>query len=186
MENNKLKIMRKIVLLMVIMTLIIQGNGFAQDKIFIDEKVYETTNSWDFKIGSLGNPSNPNIRVGKHSNNGYLIITINDFSNTTVAGTLYIFLEDDTIIKCYDKGVTDKNNGKTTSVYYLTKSEIERLKNYRITKVRYTIKRVVGSDNYTANNSKGSSFSSISRFTEPDPDYKDYYETDKEIRKLFQ
>jgi hypothetical protein len=112
-------------------------NMECQNILFVGNKKYKTTQGWWFDTeASMDN--SPKISVGKDKNNGLLIITAFT-GGLKIGGTLIVYLEDDTIIVCKDRGIRDITNGECTTVYYLTIKEIERMKYSKIMSIRYNV-----------------------------------------------
>lgn len=155
---------------------------FGQNYIYHGGKQYESTSEWSFQMNAMYWTNNTTVfTVAKHSNGGYLMISINvPFKSHYIGGTVTVFLSDGSTIKCTDKGIRDYVDNQSIALYNLTKSEIELLKSNRITRVRFSIiGDMDGTQSFTADNRKMfySSYGS---------DQKSYYETDVEIKKLFE
>lgn len=157
----------------------------AQNYIYRGNKKFEATDSWEFSLNAKYWTGNPEIRIAKNSNGGYLIISINvPFESESISGTLTIILDDGTIIKCIDKGVRDYVDEQSIKLYTLTTSEIEKMKYSKISKIRFNIYSNNGFEKprntpYTASNYIYNPYKSF------DSQDKDYYETDVEIANLF-
>lgn len=164
-----------------IMTVFMCLFGSAQNYIYKGDKQYESTNSWEFKMNGRYWTGNPELTVAKHSNGGYLMISIDvPFKSHHIGGTVIVFLSDGTTVKCTDKGIRDHVDNQSIALYNFTNSEIERLKENRITRVRFSIVGgMEGTETFTADNKK-------TVFALYGSDAKDYYETNVEITELFE
>ena len=91
-------------------------------------------------------------------------------------------MEDGTIINCVDKKIRDEVDGKSIALYSFTNSEMEKLKELDILKIRFIIKAkpgVYGSNagNFTAKNVKSKSF--LNEETE-------YFDTSESVKLLYE
>jgi hypothetical protein len=150
--------------------------ALAQNKniIYSGSKTYESTPTWSFELnrghGSLG------LAIGKNKKEGVLLLTIETIiKQIYLKGIVLLFLEDGSVIKCYDKGVKDYLDGRSMSLYNLTADEIKILINKRIVKVRFSLYNN-GYESLSADNKKIIAFRSKE---------KPYYETNIEVWDLF-
>jgi hypothetical protein len=171
----------KNITLLLTITLFLCANTFAQNYIYKGDNKYESTKSWEFKLNGSYWTSNPEITIAKHSNGGYLMISIDvPFSENKIGGTLFVFLIDGSVIKCTDKGIRDHVDNKSIALYNFTKTEMERLTQNRITKIRFSIiSQMNDSETFTADNTKDD-------FVYGSINEKKYYETDLEVSNLFE
>jgi len=61
-----------------------------------------------------------------------------------IRGKLTIYLDDGTVISCLDRGKYDYVDNIATTIFYLTKDELEKMKVVNINTIRYTLKCVSG------------------------------------------
>ena len=155
----------------------------AQNTFFIGNKKYKTTEEWTFQTeASMDN--NPRISVGKDNNKGLLIITAFTMG-IKIGGTLIIYLEDETIITCKDRGINDVTNNECTTVYYLAISEIESMKKSKIMSVRYNvISSQYHKDSFIAKNSH-KNFSITEFLNKKTQEQHIYWDTEIDINNLF-
>lgn len=155
---------------------------FGQNYIYKGDNQYEATSSWKFELNGHYWTGDPEFTVAKHTNGGYLMISIEvPFKQHYIGGTVTIFLSDGSTIKCTDKGVRDHVDNKSIALYNFTKAEIDLLKQNRITRIRFSIMQgMEGAETFTADNKK-MTFSFYGSGKK-----KDYYETDVEITELFE
>lgn len=146
----------------------------AQNYIYVGSKNYPSTPTFNFY-----NPNNsnyPELIIAKHSDGGYAMFSVGTMAKEFyIKGTLFLFLDDGSIIKCTDKGKRDYVDNKSINLYNLTNEEINLLKFYRIIKIRYSINEPTGIENYTAENNKSDYLSGISGV----------YKTEIEVSELF-
>ena len=154
----------------------------SQNTFFIGSKKYKTTQEWTFQTeASIDN--NPRISVGKDNYKGLLIITAFTMG-IKIGGTLVIYLEDDTIITCKDRGVNDVTNGECTTVYSLSLNEIEKMKNFKIMNIRYNlISNQFSKDSFIAKNVYKNS--SIVELFNKKKQEQVYWDTEIDISNLF-
>jgi hypothetical protein len=172
----------KSLILTTIVTFVTCLSVVGQNYIYSGDNQYEATDSWTFKLNGQYWTENPEFTVAKHSNGGYLMISIKvPFKSHYIGGAVTIFLSDGSTIKCTDKGIRDHVDNKSIALYIFTKTEIELLKQKRITRIRFSIMcGSEGANTFTCDNVKFTSSFYGSRKE------KDYFETDVEIIKLFE
>ena len=142
--------MKKIILVIVIMlsnlTLII-----AQNTFLIGEKTYPCTPLIYFPSDGQYLSGNLIVLIAKNEETGMIVVSISVDLNTNnrIKGNIIIYLDNNTIITCIDRNKFDIVNDFATTIYYLTKDEINKLKNINIQKIRFTIE---DKGSYTASN----------------------------------
>ncbi len=144
--------MKYLFLLMV--TMFISLASVGQNYIYRGDDRFEATNTWRFPLNGHYWTGDPEITIGKRANGGLLMISIaTPYKMNYIVGTLTVFLSDGTTIKCTDKNARDYVDSKSIAVYEFTATEIERLKVYRIMKIRFSIAGgIEGPDALTADN----------------------------------
>lgn len=159
-------------------------NTNAQNYIYKGSEQFEATNTWSFMLNGHYWSTDPTIVVAKHSNGGYLMLSIEvPFKSHFIKGNLTIILEDGNMINCVDRNVRDYVDNTSTNLYNLTLDEIEKMKNSRISKVRFNICE----QNYRMKDEiKPFTASNENDKFNSDVDEIDYYETDLEISNLFE
>lgn len=163
----KLKIyfkMKKYFILLYLMIQFINENN-GQDLFFIGEKSYPSSH----EVGLTSISEHPYehsiyVQIAKDGENALFVINISSesilFEDWAVGDNLLIYLDNGTVITCKDKKKYDHVNNISTTVYYLTKSELEKIKISNINTLRYNIickvctpsSRLVNA--FTATNSK--------------------------------
>lgn len=121
--------------------LLISSLTFAQGKmVLIDKSSIDATEFWDFSVEKYAYSGNLKVQIGKNETNGTLLLQI-ETSNPTyyIGGTVYLFLEDGNVITCTDKNKRTSSDKTVQSYYNLTASEINLLKNNKLTDVRFKI-----------------------------------------------
>jgi hypothetical protein len=128
--------MRIIPLLLFLITSICHGQNY----ILVGDTKYESTETISFP--GFGAFSDLHIQFAKN-NDGSGLIFLTKFTGSSsqfIGGTILIYLDNGSVLKCYDKGKRDYVNDMSTSIFNLTKQEIEILKESSIQSIRYTIK----------------------------------------------
>ncbi|ESU24366.1 hypothetical protein FEDK69T_08130 [Flavobacterium enshiense DK69] len=127
--------MKKLFYFILLSSTIIHG----QQMLMVGEKTYSATDTWTFGCECPSSIA-PEILIAKGKDGkGMLSIKIMDYMNDHVGGDLLIYLMNGTIIKCQDRKIRDKANNKSTSLYYLTQLEIEKMSTSRIRSIRFCI-----------------------------------------------
>lgn len=73
-------------------------------------------------------------------------------------GDIYLYLQNGEVIKCLDRKIKGYTDNISSSIYYLTVSEIEKLKNQNITSITFSISHIdnwgnkLSKTNHTAKN----------------------------------
>lgn len=168
--------MKKLLTLIILISLVFTMNVAGQNYIYSDDKQFPATNSWSFKLNATYWSGDPEIRVAKNSSGGYLMISIEvPRKEHYISGSVTVFLADGTAIKCTDKGIRDHVDNKSVALYNFSQAEIELLKSSLISKIRFSIMEGMdGTRAFTANNEK-----------EYGSGDKKYHETNVEITAIF-
>lgn len=165
-----------------ILLLMISLPLYSQNIIYRGSNKYSATEEWKFEtpdkfIDELS------VQVGRTDKGGLLRLSIDSDFDNYIAGNVYVFLEDGTMLTCTDKKIKDKVDGKSVVLYYFTNSEMEKLAELDIMKIRFTLKSSqFGTENYTAENAGKSTLKYI------DENLKmvyEYYDTSSAILTLF-
>lgn len=117
------------------------------NKIFIGENVYTCTKKYGFinyTNYSMSDFCKPSISFAKNGNSGFFIFSIRGHK---VKGTVYLYLDDNTVIKMYDKNfcdcVNEGGDNWCTCIYNLTSQEIIKLKTTNIQTIRYSLYKYI-------------------------------------------
>ncbi|WP_194974200.1 hypothetical protein [Aquiflexum lacus] len=131
----------KNLLFIVVLFVISSTSLYSQNLFFIGENTYQTTDFFDFYLKGSSFSSELKIAIGKDNDKGLIILTkqVGHFEDNKISGDLLIYLDDASIIKCFDKGIRDKVNNEATTVYFLTSQEVEKLKQVNINSIRYSL-----------------------------------------------
>lgn len=153
-------------------------NKQSENKIYIGETSYPSTNTWTFSNDYFKTLA---VTVAIHpTTGGFLMLeTSTSFPQEKISGTVLLYLANNTVIKCIDRGIKDHVNGKSIALYKFTEEEMEKLAQNRITSIRFSVRSNFSSDTYIVENVK----SMLDKLSSPNSE--DYYETEKEIKDLF-
>lgn len=133
--------MIKNILLLIVLFVNLQ-EAVSQNTFFIGDKVYPCSDSYLFgKKDYLNGSREVKINFLKDGERGIVAITINNYllPNTRVKNKLILYLDNNQVITCIDRRKFDIVNDYATTLYYLTKDEINKLKNSNIATIRYTV-----------------------------------------------
>lgn len=145
-------------ILIILITLFTIFISNAQERFFIGEKSYPCTESIRLSGRSGGAASNSvfntnvSVLIAKKEKTGIFVFRTGSPTKIRVKGKLLIYLENGTVITCIDRGKYDYVDKTATTIYYLTKEELNKMKNSNIDTVRYTLGSGPFARDYTASN----------------------------------
>lgn len=153
----------------------------SQNTLFIGNKTYKSTPIWTFYTDGSPYDNYPKVSVAKGNKGGLFVLTLSTpMEDFRIGGQLLIYLQDNTVIKCIDKGIRDRANNKETKIYNLTLTEIDKMASSKIISIRFNILNFSTSEGYIADNKYQATISEqLSRVT------KEYYDTELDISELF-
>lgn len=103
-------------------------------RFFIGEKSYPCTESYN--LGDLGF-GGCSVLLAKDGQKCIFAITTG--MERIVVNTIILYLDDNSLIKLYDRKIRDCVNSNCTAVYYLTIGEIKKIQASNIATIRYTV-----------------------------------------------
>lgn len=117
---------------------------FAQETMTAkDGKEYKATTNWTFSCEDYVYSGILEVQLARTEKGGLLKLGVDVSKETFYIGdTVYIILEDGSFITCTDKGIREMKGKKTIAYYFLTTSEMAKLKSIPLTNVRFRIKGV--------------------------------------------
>lgn len=127
---------------------------------FKGSKPYRATNSWNFICNNYALTGTATIQIAKSEKGGILKLAVETTNPTfNIAGTSYIYLADNFIITCSDKGIRENKENQIVSYYSLSLLEMNKIKTIDIQSIRFSIKGNSGkfssqTGNFTAVNQK--------------------------------
>jgi hypothetical protein len=157
----------------------IASKSFGQNLIYYGNKKYTATSIWTFKCENYFWVGDLDVQIAKTNNGGYLKVAIEVPTNDLYIGSsVFIFLEDGTIITCSDKGIRDYLDKQSIALYVLTQAEMEKLKSINISKIRFKIKT-----KYSKYNQDPGSFTAYNHFEVMNLNYKGLFDKNKTVEK---
>jgi hypothetical protein len=125
---------------MFIILLCAKANG--QNTFFIGPKKYPCSESYILRSGGSFDEEIVNVVIVKDGEAGMIVLSHENGygGGLKIKGKVLIYLEDGSIITCIDRGKYDYVDKIATTIYSLTKGEIENLKTSNIHSIRYTLK----------------------------------------------
>lgn len=124
-----------------------------------------------------------NIQIAKTDKGGILKITLATANDKArIAGGLYVDLTNADVIACTDKNVKESSDGKTTSYYYFTPAEWQKLKKSDIYAVRFII--AGGPNTFGSQTGYFTAYNKMNYFSTAFDKSKKTYDTAKEISIL--
>src|SRR5690606_3620919 len=128
---------KKILLLVLLMSL---QKTFSQNTFFIGNKSYLCTQTYTLGVEPFFDRNKVEINFIKDGEKGMIAFTIsNSYSPyARVKNNLLLYLDNNQVITCVDRKKSDVVNDSATTLYYLTKDEVSKLKKSNISTIRYT------------------------------------------------
>ena len=149
----------------------------SQNQIYVGDKSYPSTINWSFKTPNYSMTAN--YSIAKYSKGGYLMFEYSGSGGcwpTNEPGDLLIYLENNEMIRCVNRGIRDCVNDKILSLYKFTFLEMNKLKKYRIKRIRFSVGESINQKkSYVVENIKPLGFN----------EQPSEYATEKEISELF-
>jgi hypothetical protein len=112
---------------------------FTQNIVFIGEKSYPSTETWNF--------NNVDINIGRmNSSSAFIMISTreDDYIKETISGSLIIYLKNGKQIILTNKIATDHLDNNTSAVYTINSTNLNLLKSSNINIIRYSINNEYG------------------------------------------
>ncbi len=127
---------------------------------FKDGKTAAAAAPWRFLCENYALTGHADIQVARADKGGWLKIEVDTTDPSFyIGGVTYVYLEDQTVLVCTDKGMRENINGKAAAWYVFTAAEMERLKKTDIQSIRFNIRGTASkfssqTGNFTAVNKK--------------------------------
>jgi len=113
--------------------------------VFIDDKRFESTDLIRFRCEGI-TMGRISMRFTKNQDGGSYVIM--NSQNEYIIGTVFLYLDNNSVIKLVDRNkrdiINEDNRTFNRSIYYLTKSEVELLKQVNIETIRYKTSPFLG------------------------------------------
>ena len=142
----------------VLFFLFLAYSASAQEILFIGSKSYPCTETFELKSPETIGGIDLDVCIAKSDEGGYIVLSCDTWmSHKYIGGNIQILLADQSFIKCIDRGIRDKVNNVSTTIYKLTKDEFIRLSKVNIYSIRFSLKAddgfVAETDDYSVVNS---------------------------------
>lgn len=117
----------------------------SSNSLFIGNKSYPSSDTYSLNSGDFIKEKEIQICFAKDADKGIIAFAVNNsfMPTTRVKNKLILYLDNNEVITCVDRGKFDIVDDYATTLYYLTKEEINKLKKSNISTIRYTV-----GDNY--------------------------------------
>lgn len=131
----------------------------GQNTFFIGQKTYSCTEKFTLKSNKDFPAYDLTVLIAKNGEAGFFVVSTEVMTPVCIKGNLLIYLDNGEVITCIDKNKYDTVDDITTTVYFLTSAEINKLKENNIQKIRFSLKTTGGKysssteeGNYSASN----------------------------------
>ncbi|PWA04227.1 hypothetical protein [Flavobacterium psychrotolerans] len=171
---------------LIFLLFIVTISATSQEQIIIKGlKQYPATSSWNFICENYALSGLANIQIAKTEKGGVLKLAVETTNPSfTIAGTVYVYLIDNSIITCSDKGIRENIGNQIISYYTFSSTEINKLKTTDIQSIHFNIKGISNKFNSQIGN-----FTAVNRktyFSTASDKTKKNYATASEISTLYQ
>ena len=167
-----------------VFTLFLSLISFSQNIVYIGTKAYPATETRSFlkkgQYASYSYNSTLEVTFAKRVNGGCIMLSTGGvFSeDQSIGGTILIYLSNGETLSLSTRLHKDFADEKTTVVYALSSIQIQKLKLYDISKIRYYIISFGGKSGYTAENRYNKSY-------KPGVYDQGVYRTSEDVASLF-
>lgn len=104
-------------------------------------KSYSATPTWDFISENYALTGITKVQIAKTEKGGTLKLAVETTNPTfTIAGIVYVYLTDNTIITCSDKNNKERVGNQIVSYYLFSNLEMNKLKTADIQSIHFGIK----------------------------------------------
>jgi hypothetical protein len=159
--------------------------AISQNKMtLLGNKVYAGTEIWNFISPNYALTGEVTVQIAKTENGGLLKLSVATTNpEFVIKGTVYVYLANNTIITCVDKGSFDSTTNTITSYFIFSNSEMQQLKKHDIQSIRFNI-----DGKNTTFSSQIGNFTAVNKKSSYSTTYKsgiNKFQTAKEIQLLF-
>ncbi|KIA86207.1 hypothetical protein [Flavobacterium sp. AED] len=173
---------QKVLLILLIM---VTFSATSQELLSFKGRSYHATNSLDFICENYALTGIAAIQIAKTENGGILKLAVATTNPTfNISGVVYVYLTDNTIIICSDKGIRENIENKIVSYYTFSPLEMNKMKITDIQSIRFNIK-----GNASKFSSQIGNFTAVNRktyFSTASDKTKKNYDTATQITTLYQ
>ena len=130
--------MKNMIYKITLIAMFFAANAYSQNTFFIGSKTYscsadiEIKGREEFDLFSCW--TQLTVTVVKDGTKGMMAFSNGSYK---ISGKILLYLDDNSIITLVDRGTFDRVNSVYTSIYYLTASEVNKLKITNISSIRY-------------------------------------------------
>lgn len=115
--------------------------AIGQNTFFIGQKTYPCTEKFTLKSNKEFGGHDLDVLIAKNGESGMIVLSTELMGGgVRIKGNVLIYLEDGTVLTCIDRGKFDYVDDIATTIYYLTKDEILKMKNSNINSIRFSLK----------------------------------------------
>lgn len=127
-------------LILLVLSIMISITTKGQHFVFIGESSYPSTEQYSLESNSdKENINDLKLVFAKEGPNALIVVSSKLTDVVKIAEKLIIYLDDGTVISCVDRGLNDNVDDIAITAYYLTTSELSKLKRSNINTIRYEI-----------------------------------------------
>lgn len=139
--------------LLLLLTAIVFFRANAQTPILTNSQRFSDSPAWNFICENYAFTGAINVQIARTEKGGVMKLFLSTTNTTfTISGKVYVFLKDNTIITCSDKGQHHIEGNLIASDYYFSMSEMNKLKRTDIESIHFNIKgNRQGFDSQTGN-----------------------------------
>lgn len=126
---------------------------YSQDLFFIGDKSFPATETFslmdnkNFDENNMLGLNNLDVLIAKNfDGSGFLVLSKKTMTGVLIKGKILVYLDNGTVISCLDKGKYDYVDETSTTIYYLNKDELEKMKSSNLNTIRYNLKCGSGCD----------------------------------------
>lgn len=130
----------RIIIFIITLALLPSLNVNGQNFAFIGENSYPSTEKFTLQSNSdKEDIGNLNLVFAKDGTTSLIVVSSKLTDAVKIAKKLIIYLDDGTVISCTDRGINDNVDDVAISAYYLTTTELSKMKNSNINTIRFEI-----------------------------------------------
>jgi len=113
--------------------------SYGQNTFFLGRQKFPATERISFKMRADGHYGLDCI-IAKKEQGGIIALSTESMTGVLIRGTTYLYLEDGNIITLIDRKIYDQVDNISSTVFYLTESEMNTLRSTNINKIRFSLK----------------------------------------------
>jgi hypothetical protein len=120
---------------------IVAKSAFSQELMtYKNSKPFPATTSWEFMCENYALSGTTNVQIAKTEKGGILKIAMQTTDPSFyIAGTVYLYLADNSIIYCADKGIRENKDDQIMGYFTFSEIEMNKLKKTPIQSIRFNI-----------------------------------------------